>query len=72
MSETILNVIQIILGVIVVVLVMLQAKSSGFSTVFGGGSFQTTRRGSEKTLHQATVIFVVALCVFSLARIVLF
>lgn len=72
MSDTVLNIIQIVIAVVVIVLVMLQAKSSGFSTVFGGGSFQTTRRGSEKTLHYATVVSVILLCVFSLARVVLF
>lgn len=72
MINTILNLVSIIIGALIVLLVVLQAKSSGFSTVFGGGSFQTTRRGGEKVLHYITVLLVCVFCLFSLARILVF
>lgn len=70
MTDLVLNIIQLILSVAVIVLVMVQAKSSGLSTVFGGGNFQTTRRGGEKVLHRATIITVAVLCIYSLVRVV--
>lgn len=72
MSENILNFIHITLSVLIIVLVMLQAKESGFSTVFGGGSFQTERRGAEKHLHRFTIILVLSFIVFSILRVVYF
>jgi len=67
-NNIILNSIQIVLSSVIVALVMIQAKSSGLSTVFGGGAFQTTRRGSEKILHRFTILLVIVFCVFSLFR----
>jgi len=68
MNSTILNTIQIVISLLIIGLVVLQARSSGLSTVFGGGAFQTTRRGSEKFLHRLTIIMVIIFCSFSLVR----
>lgn len=71
MNTTIANVLQIILAVILVVLVLLQSKQSGLSTVFGGGSFQTTKRGPEKALYYITIGLITVFCLFSIYRIFL-
>ncbi|MBP7859784.1 preprotein translocase subunit SecG [Patescibacteria group bacterium] len=72
MLDNVLNFISIFLAILIILLVVLQAKASGFSTVFGGGNFQTTRRGGEKMLHYLTIICVVIFCLFSLTRVLIF
>jgi preprotein translocase subunit SecG len=50
------NLIQIVVSVALVAVILLQAKGSGLGGIFGGdSSIYKTRRGVEKTLHQATI-----------------
>jgi preprotein translocase subunit SecG len=50
------NLIQIIVSVSLITVILLQAKGSGLGGIFGGdSSIYKTRRGVEKTLHQATI-----------------
>jgi preprotein translocase subunit SecG len=50
------NVIQIFIATGLIVLVLLQTKSTSLGSVFGGdSSIHKTRRGVEKTMHQATI-----------------
>jgi preprotein translocase subunit SecG len=50
------NLIQIIVSVSLIAVILLQAKGSGLGGIFGGdSSIYKTRRGVEKTLHQATI-----------------
>jgi protein translocase SecG subunit len=54
----ILKFLDIIVMVILIIVIALQNKSSGLSTVFGGsGNIVQTRRGFEKWLFYGTVIF---------------
>ncbi len=54
--ENSLNVGQILVSVILIVVILLQAKGSGFGAGLGGTtSAFRTRRGIEKTLFQATI-----------------
>jgi protein translocase SecG subunit len=49
--------LDIIVMVVLIIIVALQNKSSGLSTVFGGaGNIVQTRRGFEKWLFYATII----------------
>jgi protein translocase SecG subunit len=49
--------LDIIVMVILIIVVSLQNKSSGLSTVFGGaGNIVQTRRGFEKWLFYATIV----------------
>lgn len=54
---TALQIVMIILSVVLILVILLQGKSSSFSGGFGGdsGSIHRTRRGFEKTLFQATI-----------------
>jgi preprotein translocase subunit SecG len=57
-----LNVLQIVVSVLLVTVVLLQVKGSGFGAALGGmsgGSVYRTKRGLERTLFQATIILVV-------------
>lgn len=53
-----LQFINILIMVALIIIIALQNKSSGLSNVFGGaGNIVQTRRGFEKWLFYATVVF---------------
>ena len=56
-----LSVIQIILSVAIIILVLLQERSSGISGLLGGegGGFYQARRGMEKVIFYATIVLIV-------------
>ncbi len=54
----ILFIIQIIVSILLVLLVLLQAKGVGLSATFGGeGGFYRTKRGFEKLVFILTIVF---------------
>lgn len=61
-TETILNILQYSLAVVslfLVIAVLLQSRSGGLGTVFGGsvgGDFYKSRRGFESVLYYGTII----------------
>ncbi|MGH2608843.1 MAG: preprotein translocase subunit SecG [Tepidiformaceae bacterium] len=57
-----LNVLQIFVSTLLIIVVLLQVKGSGFGAALGGmsgGSVYRTKRGLERTLFQATIILTV-------------
>jgi preprotein translocase subunit SecG len=65
-----LRIIEIILGVAVVVFVLLQTRSAGLGSAFGGssaGSVFKTRRGVERLVFNLTIVFIV---LFALVAVV--
>lgn len=66
--QTILQIIQIILSIVLIAGILMQSKTSGLSGAFGGddssGSFQT-RRGLEKMIFNATLFIAVSFSVIS-------
>lgn len=57
-----MNILQIVVSVILIVVILLQVKGSGFGAALGGmsgGSVYRTKRGLEKTLFQATIILTI-------------
>ena len=65
---TSLNVAQILISITLVILLVLQAKGSGFGASLGGnsGSVFRTKRGVEKTLFQLTITLVIVFLLISL------
>lgn len=60
---------QVILSIILIILILLQERSSGLSGAFGGGSeggTYQTRRGFERIIFAATVVIAVAFAALSL------
>jgi preprotein translocase subunit SecG len=62
-----LNVVQIFVSIVLILVVLLQAKGSGFGSALGGSSSSVyrTRRGVEKTLFQATIVLIVVFVAIS-------
>jgi preprotein translocase subunit SecG len=64
-----LRIIQIVLCVAVIVFVLLQARSAGLGSAFGGMGTSTvfkTRRGVERLIFNATIVFIVLFCLISI------
>ncbi|MGI6209276.1 MAG: preprotein translocase subunit SecG [Anaerolineae bacterium] len=65
-----LQVIQILIAAALVAVVILQARSGGLGSAFGGdSSLYRTRRGLEKTLYQATIGLGVAFVLFAFLNV---
>ncbi|MBI2314523.1 preprotein translocase subunit SecG [Candidatus Daviesbacteria bacterium] len=60
-------IIQIILGILLILIIIIQQKGSGLGSSFGGDmSFYRTKRGAEKLLFYVTIGLSVAFILFSL------
>jgi preprotein translocase subunit SecG len=70
---TYVAIIQIIVAAILIVVILLQAKGSGFSGIFGGeaGSIYRSRRGVERTLFRFTIGLAVVFLLISLIASIL-
>jgi len=68
LSLSTLNIIQIVLGVFLVALILLQSKGNSFSGAMGGenNSIFRTRRGFELRLFQFTIVFAIIFVLISL------
>ncbi|MCX6812372.1 MAG: preprotein translocase subunit SecG [Candidatus Berkelbacteria bacterium] len=68
MFQSTLQIIQIVLAVLVIASILLQQQGSGLGSAFGGGdgNFYRSKRGLEKVLFYATIVFI-ALFVVSIA-----
>lgn len=71
MTQTIFNIVQIILAVTLILIVLLQQKGTGLSGVFGGSSnIYSTKRGVDKILHYSTIVVSIIFFALSLLRLV--
>ena len=63
-----LNIAQVIVGVALIAIILLQTRSGGLGATFGGSqtSIQRTRRGVERTLFVLTIILSLAFFVLIL------
>jgi preprotein translocase subunit SecG len=64
-----LNLAQIVVSVVLIAVVLLQTRSSGLGSSFGGDSIYKTRRGLDRTLFQLTIVLSVLFGVISLASV---
>lgn len=70
--KTIISVIQIILGILLVLVIIIQQKGSGLGSSFGGDmSFYRTKRGAEKLLFYATIVLSAAFILSSLVGLLI-
>ncbi len=66
-----ISVIQIILAVAIIILILLQERSSGISGLFGGSDagFYQARRGMEKVIFYSTIVLIVLFVGLALYRL---
>jgi preprotein translocase subunit SecG len=56
---TIWNYITIVTAILLIILILIQTRGASLGAGLGGaGEVNTVRRGSDKTLHQLTIILV--------------
>lgn len=65
-------ILEIVLGLFLVVLIVLQSKGTGLGSTFGGDmGFYGTKRGAEKMLFILTIIVATLFLVSSLVGVIL-
>lgn len=70
--EQILNIVQIILGCLLVAVILLQQRGTGLSGAFGGeGDIYFKKRGAEKIIFIATIILAVLFIGSAIARMLI-
>lgn len=62
------SILQIIVAISLIVFIILQAKGTGLSGVFGGSNNYHAKRGMEKTLFYTTIVVA---CLFVALAIVI-
>ncbi len=68
--QSLLNVIQIIVSIVLIIVVLLQAKGAGLGGILGGdSSVFRTRRGVEKLLFRFTIVLAVVFVVISIISV---
>jgi preprotein translocase subunit SecG len=71
MNQQLINIIQIILGVVLSLLILLQSKGTGLGSTFGGDmGFYGTKRGAEKMLFRLTIIIAIIFFIVSLLSVI--
>lgn len=71
MKTQIFSIIQIVLGLVLVGLVLLQQKGTGLGSAFGGDiAFYSTKRGVEKLLFYLTMIVAALFLISSIAGLI--
>jgi len=66
-----LKIAQAIISLILIIVILLQAKGTGLSSIFGGdGGFYRTKRGFERFLFIFTIILSVLFAIVSVLRII--
>jgi len=69
---TALNLAQIIVSVVLIALILLQARTSGVGGVFGGSdtSIVRTRRGVERTMFNLTIVLAIVFFLITLLNVI--
>ena len=68
---TLLHVAQIVVALMVIIIILAQARGGGLGGIFGGQGESTfrTRRGIEKTLFRFTIVLVVLFMIISILSV---
>ena len=72
MPDSIFNIAQIILAVLLVTVILLQARGTGLGAAFGGeGNVYRTKRGIEKKLFHLTILLSILFFGVALANVLI-
>ena len=70
--KNVLIFVQIFISILLITLILSQAKGAGLGSAWGGGSeFYSTRRGMEKIIFTATIILAALFLLLSIANLLL-
>lgn len=70
--NVIMNIVQIVLGVLLGITILLQQKGAGLGAAFGGeGNVYSTRRGAEKFIYRSTIVLAILFVGVAIARLFL-
>ncbi len=67
-----LAIIQVVIGVVLIILILLQERSGGISGLLGGGdsgNFYQARRGMERTIFIATIVLAIVFAGLAMAQL---
>lgn len=68
--HTILKYVQLVISILLILTIVVQNRSSGLSSTFGGsGTISTSKRGAEKLVFRATIVLGVLFVACALAFI---
>lgn len=68
---TYLNIVQILVSIVLIIVVLLQTRGSGFSATFSSDtSIYRTRRGVERTLFNVTIGLAVLFILVSVVSVI--
>lgn len=68
--HTLLKYFQAVISILLIVAILVQNRSSGLSSTFGGSdTFHVTKRGAEMVIYRATIVLAVLFVLSSLAFI---
>lgn len=71
MNNNFVTIFQMVLGVLLIGLILLQTKGTGLGSAFGGDmGFYRTKRGFEKLLFNTTIVVVVLFIVTSIIELI--
>lgn len=60
MIDSILNIAQLVLAILLTLAILIQARGTGLGAAFGGdGNMYRTKRGIEKKLYQLTIVLAI-------------
>lgn len=72
MVKSLIGAFQIILGLLLIGLIILQAKGTGLGSTFGGDlGFYSTKRGAEKILFNLTIVIATLFCLLSIVGVLI-
>lgn len=70
--HTLLKYFQLIVSVLLILAILVQNRSSGLSSTFGGsGTIQVKKRGAEKVIFNATIVLAVLFVLSSILALFL-
>ncbi len=70
-TKTNLTVAQIVISILLMIAILLQSRGTGLGNTFGGeGNVYRTKRGVEKVLFRATILFAFIFLCVALATII--
>ena len=65
-----LNVIEILVSLLLVILILLQARGAGLGAIFGQDSTMfRTRRGAERVIFQTTIVVAIIFCALAIVSV---